>query len=75
MFQVIREGIAGTQMPPSTLPAAQLWQLVAYVRTLGHVEESKSTGDATPGEEIYSEKGAARSCHTIAGTAARSVRI
>ena len=67
MFQVIREGIAGTQMPPSTLPAAQLWQLVAYVRTLGHVEESKSTGDPRRGEQIYFGKGGCARCHTLRG--------
>lgn len=66
LFLVIRDGIAGTQMPPSKLPAAQIWQLVAYVRTLGQVERSKSTGDATLGEEVYAKAGCAQ-CHTIGG--------
>ena len=67
LFQVIREGIAGTQMPPSALSTAQIWQLVAYVRTLGHVEQSKSTGDARRGEQIYLGKGGCARCHTLGG--------
>ncbi|HTS49470.1 MAG TPA: c-type cytochrome [Bryobacteraceae bacterium] len=67
LFQVIREGIAGTQMPPSALTPAQLWQLVAYVRTLGHVEQSKSTGDARQGEQVYLAKGGCAHCHTLRG--------
>lgn len=57
LFQVIREGIPGTQMPSSPLPTAQIWQLVAYVRSLGHVEQGKSAGDAKLGERVYREKG------------------
>lgn len=67
LFQVIREGIPGTQMPSSPLPTAQIWQLVAYVRRLGHVEQGKSPGDAKLGERVYREKGGCAQCHTIAG--------
>src|SRR5579862_2382245 len=67
LFQVIRDGISGTQMPPSKLPAAQVWQLVAYVRTLGHVQESNSTGDVKRGEQIYAGKGGCAQCHTLSG--------
>ena len=67
LFQVIREGIAGTQMPPSTLTTAQIWQLVAYVRTLGQVQQSKSTGDAKRGQQVYAGKGGCATCHTLGG--------
>lgn len=67
LFQVIRDGIPGTQMPPSKLPAAQVWQLVAYVRTLGQVEQSKAAGDAKLGEQVYRGKGGCARCHTIDG--------
>jgi putative heme-binding domain-containing protein len=67
LFQVIREGIPGTQMPSSPLPTAQIWQLVAYVRRLGHVEQGKSAGDAKLGERVYHEKGGCAQCHSIAG--------
>jgi cytochrome c oxidase cbb3-type subunit 3 len=67
LFQVIREGISGTQMPPSTLTTAQIWRLVAYVRTLGHIQQSKSNGDPKRGEQIYAEKGGCVQCHTLSG--------
>jgi len=67
LFQVIREGIPGTQMPASGLPAAQIWQLVAYVRSLGHVQQSNSTGDPNRGEQIYAGKGGCIQCHALSG--------
>lgn len=67
LFQLIREGIPGTHMAPSSLPTAQIWQLVAYVRRLGHLEQGKSPGDAKLGERVYREKGGCAQCHTIAG--------
>jgi cytochrome c oxidase cbb3-type subunit III len=67
LFQIIREGIAGTQMPPSTLATAQIWQLVAYVRSLGHIQQTKSTGDPKRGAQIYAGKGGCAQCHAIAG--------
>lgn len=67
LFQLIRDGIAGTQMPPSTLPPPLIWQLVAYVRSLGHVGQSKSSGDAKRGAEIYAGKGGCARCHTLHG--------
>jgi putative heme-binding domain-containing protein len=57
-------------MPPSTLTTARIWQLVAYVRTLGQVEQSKSTGDPKRGEQIYAGKGGCARCHTLAGRGA-----
>lgn len=67
LFQVIREGISGTQMPPSTLSAAQIWQLVAYVHTLGLVQQFKSSGDPKRGQQIYAGKGGCVQCHTVSG--------
>ena len=35
LFRVIREGIPGTRMPASALTTGQVWQVAAFVRTLG----------------------------------------
>lgn len=32
LFQTIRRGVPGTAMPPSSLDAASIWQLVAYLK-------------------------------------------
>ena len=67
LFRVVREGIPGTRMPASALTTLQIWQVVAFVRTLGRVESSKSNGDARRGEQIYAGKGNCTRCHTIGG--------
>jgi mono/diheme cytochrome c family protein len=37
MFQVIRSGVAGTAMPAwRTLSDQEIWNVIAFVRTLGH---------------------------------------
>src|SRR5574341_416294 len=34
LFEAIRNGIPGTEMPPSGLPEADTWKVVAYIRGL-----------------------------------------
>ena len=66
-FSVIREGIPGTRMPASALTTSQIWQVAAFVRTLGRVEGSKSSGDPRRGRQIFVTKGGCTKCHTIDG--------
>jgi len=54
-------------MPASALTTAQVWQVAAFVRTLGRVEGLKSTGNPQRGEQIYAGKGGCARCHTIGG--------
>ncbi|HXA64971.1 MAG TPA: c-type cytochrome [Bryobacteraceae bacterium] len=67
LFRIIREGISGTRMPASALTTGQVWQVAAFVRTLGRVEGSKSSGDQQRGHQIFVTKGGCAKCHTIAG--------
>jgi cytochrome c oxidase cbb3-type subunit 3 len=67
LFLVIREGIPGTRMPASALTTSQIWQVAAFVRTLGRVAGSKSSGDTQRGRQIFSAKGGCARCHTIDG--------
>ena len=67
LFRVIRDGIPGTRMPASALTVSQIWQVAAYVRVLGRIEGSKSTGDPQRGRQVYATKGGCATCHTIAG--------
>src|SRR5579864_2013490 len=57
LFRVIHEGIPGTRMPASALSSAQIWQVAAFVRTLGRVEGSRSVGDPRRGQQIFATKG------------------
>ena len=61
----IGEGIPGTEMPAAFFQAKQLWQIVAYVRTLSLRQDSPGgMGDAGRGKELYA-KGACSQCHKI----------
>src|SRR6266568_5267701 len=42
LFRTITYGIAGTQMPGSYFPANQIWQVVAFVKSLSHPKSGAS---------------------------------
>jgi alcohol dehydrogenase (cytochrome c) len=76
IFQNIRNGIPGTQMPPfSGLSTEQIWQLVTYVRSLTDstptsgpgAADALPQGDVAAGEMIFSGKGGCASCHQVNG--------
>jgi cytochrome c oxidase cbb3-type subunit III len=67
LFRVIRDGIPGTKMPANALAPSQIWQVVAFVRTLGRAQGEKSTGDPARGRQIYAGKARCSQCHSIGG--------
>src|SRR5918993_212808 len=46
-FLVVRNGVAGSSMPPSTAPDSELWAIVAYLRNISVRPPLESTGGAT----------------------------
>lgn len=70
LHQVISRGIPGTEMPGVYFNGAEVWQLVAYVRSLsGGVETVK--GDAAAGQRVYASKGCS-GCHRVNSEGGRS---
>jgi putative heme-binding domain-containing protein len=67
LFSIIKDGIAGTEMPRSRLNSDEIQQLVTYVRKLGQVPSETMTGNAKRGEQLYFAKGNCQSCHAING--------
>jgi putative heme-binding domain-containing protein len=66
LFRVIRRGIPGTEMPASFLiTEREVWQLAAYVRSLGHQPTDSATGSAANGESLFRGKGGCMQCHTV----------
>jgi putative heme-binding domain-containing protein len=68
MFQIVRRGVEGTEMPPADaqrVPDRDIWQMLAYVRTLGAVPSAPPTGDAENGERIF--RANCSSCHVVNG--------
>jgi putative heme-binding domain-containing protein len=68
LFKVIRDGIKGTEMPPGlTLTSREIWQLAAYIRSLGRLPPETVPGDPQRGQEIYRTKGRCGQCHILGG--------
>jgi putative heme-binding domain-containing protein len=70
---IIRTGIAGTAMPPTTFSDFQALTIVAYLHSLAAATASDVTGgDPARGKAIYEGTGACASCHRIRGAGSRS---
>lgn len=68
IFENIREGIAGTQMPAFDMLSNEIWQLVSYIRSLSEtVSEEKIAGDPVAGEQVFFGKGGCTACHQVNG--------
>ena len=59
LHEIISRGIPGTEMPGVYFNGAEVWQLVAYVRSLSGAGAETITGDAAAGHKIFSSKGCA----------------
>ncbi len=68
LFAVLSEGVKGSDMPPSGLPAAKIWQIIAYLRDLTAVAfDSAAPGDVQAGGALFFGKAGCANCHTIRG--------
>jgi putative heme-binding domain-containing protein len=68
LFDTIRKGVPGTDMPPSTLPDEQIRRMAGFVRSLSQPAVASAVkGDAAAGREIFFKKGGCASCHMIRG--------
>src|SRR2546423_13797651 len=54
MFKVIADGIPDSEMPGHWLTPHEVWQVVAFVRTLGRTATQKISGDPARGRQLYS---------------------
>jgi putative heme-binding domain-containing protein len=67
LFRNISEGIPGTAMPDVFFSDDQVWQIVAYVRSLSaQAREARPAGDAVRGAALFREKGCG-GCHLVRG--------
>lgn len=77
MFRNIRGGIQGTQMPAfSQFTGDQIWQVMAYVRSLSGSGATDTAGDPLEGQAVFEGKGACRTCHLndLAGIGTKSAQ-
>jgi putative heme-binding domain-containing protein len=72
LYGVIGNGIPGSEMPSIYFNGRQLWQLVAYVRSLSEgAAQSETAGNPGAGETLFNGKGGCRQCHRVNGAGAR----
>ena len=68
LFNVIRNGVNGTEMAPSwMLSDNEVWRVTGYIRTLGRVEKEDLSGNADRGKAIYRGQGGCAGCHIVQG--------
>jgi cytochrome c oxidase cbb3-type subunit III len=69
IFQVIREGVPGTDMPPTKLSDEQTWNLVAFIHALtGPASTNHVPGDPAVGQTVFwGGKAGCSNCHAIRG--------
>jgi putative heme-binding domain-containing protein len=66
IFDTIRNGIPGTEMPVVRATDDEVWKMVAFVKNLGAVEpREKAPGDAVAGKAVLLGKGRCTTCHSI----------
>jgi cytochrome c oxidase cbb3-type subunit III len=68
LYDVIVNGIPGTEMPASAPPrmtSDSVWRVVAYLRSIANRERPSLAGDPKAGEEIFWSKAQCGSCHQV----------
>lgn len=72
LYNVIADGIPGTQMPSTFFHGTQLWQVAAYVRSLSQRPSGPPLrGDAAKGKAVFWGKGGCQMCHMVDGEGGR----
>ena len=70
LYNTISVGIPGTEMPGIFFNGRQMWQLVAFVRSLSEGKAAEqATGDPEKGSAVYAANGCS-GCHRITAWAA-----
>ena len=66
----ITDGVAGTAMPPNNLKAEEIWQIVAYLRTVQQASPP-AVGDQARGEALFFGTARCSTCHIVNGRGGR----
>ena len=66
----ISSGVPGTAMPPNKLTDDEIWQIVAYLRTLEQAPAA-AKGDAGRGASLFAGAARCASCHIVNGRGGR----
>jgi putative heme-binding domain-containing protein len=77
LFRTINEGVPGTAMPPNGatqqgvgMTEAEIWQVIAYIRSV-EVKTPPTSGNAARGKELFYGTAACGACHMVQGKGGR----
>ena len=78
LFRTINDGIPGTAMPQNGttsqgvgMTAEEIWQVVAYIRSVEKKSQSAPGGNAAHGDKIFHGAAGCSTCHMIHGKGGR----
>lgn len=72
LFRNVRNGIPGTDMVGIYRPDTDIWQVVAYLRSLSaQAEVEEVPGDPRQGARLYQTRGGCPACHRLNGSGGR----
>jgi cytochrome c oxidase cbb3-type subunit III len=78
LFSTINNGIPGTAMPANGttlqgvgMTETEIWQVIAYIRSVEVHTAAQTAGNAARGKEIFYGTGACGTCHMVQGKGGR----
>lgn len=78
IFRTINEGVPGTAMPPNGatqqgvgMTEEEIWQVIAYIRSVQAKAPAQVAGNAPHGKELFSGTAGCSTCHMIQGKGGR----
>jgi putative heme-binding domain-containing protein len=70
LFQAMRKGVPGTEMPPSTAPDEDLMMIIAYLRDMSGAAPAETIkGNVDNGTKVFASQCA--TCHRVGATGGR----
>jgi putative heme-binding domain-containing protein len=68
IFDIIRNGVPGTDMPSNRLADQEIWEIVSFIRSLNAVAADQFVpGDSANGKTLFFGAAKCSNCHSIAG--------
>jgi putative heme-binding domain-containing protein len=64
-FNIVRRGVPGSSMPPSTAADNEIWAIVAHLRSISVMPRLETTGDPDRGRALFVDDCAG--CHQVSG--------
>jgi cytochrome c oxidase cbb3-type subunit 3 len=68
MFRTITQGVPGTEMPANGFQDAEIWAIIAYLRSLAPPKHPIAPGDPVNGKKIFFGSLGCSNCHMVKGS-------